>query len=91
MDDEETRIADLEKKAADLRVHALEVTRGLAEEFTGIWNSLNELADGRPDVRRRCDEIARDIAQLERLDVSLDTEWLIQSRRDHAEDENVAE
>lgn len=84
MADAENRVAELERAAAQVRVRSLEFNRGLVEELTGIWNELNTHATDNPEVRDICDIVAGDIAQLEKLDLAFDTEWLAQSKRDHA-------
>lgn len=84
MEQVENRVAELEQAAARVRVRALEFNRGLIDELTGIWNELNTYAGQNPDLREVCDVVAGDIAHLEKLDVTFDTEWLAQSKRDHA-------
>jgi hypothetical protein len=76
MDEPNGRIAELRGQAAQVRVRAIESNKLLIEELAGIWHELNELAAGRPEVRRTCDRIAGDIARLEKLDLAFDAEWL---------------
>lgn len=64
-----------------VRVRVMEANTGVIAELTGIWQELNELAAGRPDVRRTCTQIADDIARLQKLDLALDTEWLAEAKR----------
>ncbi len=83
MDEPNARVEELSAQAVQLRVRAIEANRGVIVELQGIWHQLNELAAGRQDVRRICDQIAADIARLEKLDLALDTEWLAEARRAH--------
>lgn len=64
-----------------MRVRAIEVNKGLIAELSRIWQELNELAAGRPEVRKICNEIASDIARLEKVDLAFDTEWLAEVKR----------
>lgn len=75
MDESGSRVDELREQATAVRVRAIETHRGLIEELSRIWHELNDLAAGRPDVRRTCEQIAADIARLEKLDLTLDTEW----------------
>jgi hypothetical protein len=81
MDEPTGRVEELSEQAAQVRVRAIEANRALITELSGVWNELNGLADGRPDVRRTCDQIAGDIARLEKLDLAFDTEWLAEAKR----------
>lgn len=76
MDEPSDRIAQLREQAAQVRVRAIESNKLLIAELAGIWHELNELAAGRPEVRKVCDRVAGDIARLEKLDLAFDTEWL---------------
>lgn len=81
MDEPTSRADELRAQAAQLRVRAIEANRAMIAELSGIWHELNELAPGRPDVRRACDRIAADIARLEKLDLAFDTEWLAEAKQ----------
>lgn len=82
MDEIRDRVAGLREQAGNIRVRAIEVNDGLIAELTGIWNELNALAAGRSDVRKLCEQIAADIARLEKVDLAFETEWLADVRRD---------
>ena len=81
MDELTARADELREQAALLRVHAIEANKRLIDELAGIWRELNELATGRPEVRKTCERIAGDIARLEKLDLAFDTEWLEEAKR----------
>jgi len=83
MDQPTDRVAELREQVIDVRARAIQTHRGLITELSGIWNELNDLAAGRPEVRRLCDQVAGDIARLEKLDLALDTEWLAEAKRAH--------
>lgn len=76
MDETRDRVAELREQAGNLRVRAIEANNELIAELTGVWNELNALANGRPDVRKLCEQVAGDIARLEKLDLAFETEWL---------------
>jgi hypothetical protein len=80
MDEPSDRIAQLREQAAQVRVRAIESNQLLIDELAGIWHELNDLAAGRPEVRKVCDRIAGDIARLEKLDLAFDTEWLAEAK-----------
>ena len=81
MDETRDRVAELREQAGNLRVRAIEANNELIAELTGIWNELNAIASGRPDVRKLCEQVAGDIARLEKLDLAFETEWLAEVRR----------
>jgi len=81
MDETKDRVAELREQAGSLRVRAIEANKGLIAELTAVWNELNGLADGRPEVRKACEHVAADIARLEKLDLAFDTEWLAEAKR----------
>lgn len=64
-----------------VRVRAIEANKALIAELSEIWNELNQLAAGQPEVRKACEQIAGDIARLEKLDLAFDTEWLAEAKR----------
>ena len=80
MDEPSSRVDELREQATLVRVRAIETNRGLIEELSGIWHELNGLAAGQPEVRRTCEQIAADIARLEKLDLALDTEWAAEAK-----------
>lgn len=81
MDEPIDRVEELRKIATQVRVRAIEADKAVIAELAAIWRELNELAAGRPDVRTLCDQIAGDIARLEKLDLAFDTEWLAEAKR----------
>ena len=81
MDESSGRIEELREQAAQVRVRAIEANKVLVAELAGIWHELNELAPGRPHVRKICEQIASDIARLEKLHLAFDTEWLAEAKR----------
>ena len=81
MDEPGDRVEELRKIATQVRVRAIEANKAVIADLAGVWRELNELAAGRPDVRKLCDQIAGDIARLEKLDLALDTEWLAEAKR----------
>lgn len=81
MDEPVGRVEELREQAATLRVGAIEANKRLIAELAAIWHELNGLAGGRPDVRKLCEQIAADIARLEKLDLAFDTEWLAEAKR----------
>ncbi len=81
MDETRDRVTELREQAGNLRVRAIEANKGLIAELTAVWNELNGLADGRPEVRKLGDQVAGDIARLEKLDLAFDTEWLAEAKR----------
>lgn len=81
MDEPNDRVAELREQASQVRVRAIETNKALIEELAGVWRELNALAPGRTEVRRVCDQIAGDIARLEKLDLAFDTEWLAEAKR----------
>jgi hypothetical protein len=81
MDEPSDRVAELTGQATQVRVRAIEANKGLIAELSGIWHELNDLATGRPEVRRTCTQIADDIARLQKLDLAFDTEWLAEAKR----------
>ena len=81
MDEPTDRVAELREEASRLRVRAIEGNQALIDELSAIWHELNGLAAGRPEVRRTCDRIAADIARLEKLDLTLDAEWLAEAKQ----------
>jgi uncharacterized coiled-coil DUF342 family protein len=83
MDEPSSRVDELREQATQVRVRAIETNRGLIDELSGIWHELNELANGRADVRRTCEHIAADIARLEKLTLALDTEWAAEAKQSH--------
>ena len=83
MDESSDRVAELIGRATQVRVRAIAANKALIEELTGVWDELNELASGRPDVRRTCTQIADDIARLQKLNLAFDTEWLAEAKRVH--------
>jgi hypothetical protein len=83
MDEPSGRVDELREQATQVRVRAIEANQGLIEELSRIWQELNELATGSPEVRKICTGIAGDIARLEKLDLAFDTEWLAEAKRAH--------
>jgi len=83
MDQPTDGIAELRERVSEVRSRVIETHRGLIAELSGIWHELNERAAGRPEVRRLCDQVAADIARLEKVDLALDTEWLADAKRAH--------
>jgi hypothetical protein len=81
MDETRDRVAELREQAGNIRVRAIEANRGLITELAAVWNELNGLAAGRPEVRKVCERVAGDIARLEKLDLAFDTEWLAEAKR----------
>ena len=81
MDEPNSRVEELTAQAVQLRVDAIEANRALITQLRALWHELNGHASGRPDVRRTCDEVAADIARLEKLDLAFDTEWLAEAKR----------
>lgn len=81
MDETRDRVTELREHTGNLRVRAIEANEALIAELTAVWNELNALADGRPDVRKLCEQVAGDIARLEKLDLALDTEWLAEAKQ----------
>ncbi len=81
MDETRDRVTELREQAGDLRVRAIEANKDLIEELTAVWNELNGLVAGRPEVRKLCEQVAGDIARLEKLDLAFDTEWLAEAKR----------
>ncbi|MCC6496843.1 MAG: hypothetical protein IT193_11385 [Propionibacteriaceae bacterium] len=81
MDEPSDRIGELREQATQVRVRAIEANKVLIAELSRIWQELNELATGRPDVRKICTQIAGDIARLEKVDLAFDTEWLAEAKR----------
>jgi hypothetical protein len=81
MDESSGRVDELREQAVQVRVRAIEANKGLIAELVDIWHELNELATSRPDVRKLCEQIAADIARLEKLDLAFDTEWLAEAKR----------
>ncbi|HEY3407385.1 MAG TPA: hypothetical protein VGK53_04350 [Propionicimonas sp.] len=81
MDESRDRVAELREQAGNIRVRAIEANRGLIAELAAVWNELNGLAAGRPEVRKVCERVAADIARLEKLDLAFDTEWLAEAKR----------
>ncbi len=79
--DEPSRVSELREQASAVRVRAIDSNRVLIEELSAIWRELNELAPGRPEVRRLCDQVSGDIARLEKLDLAFDTEWVAEIKR----------
>jgi hypothetical protein len=83
MDEPSDRVDELRAHVTQLRVRAIEANKGLIAELAEVWRQLNELAPGRPEVRRIAERVAGDIARLEKLDLALDTEWLAEAKRSH--------
>lgn len=83
MDEPDGRVDELREQAAQVRVRAIDANKVLIGELTAIWRELNELAPGRPEVRKLREQVAADIARLEKLDLVFDTEWLAEARRIH--------
>ncbi len=81
MDEPSDRIGELREQATQVRVRAIEANKVLIAELSRIWQELNELAAGRPEVRKICTQIAGDIARLEKVDLAFDTEWLAEAKR----------
>jgi hypothetical protein len=81
MDEPSGRVEELREQATQVRVRAIEANKSLIADLAGIWQELNELATGRPEVRKICKQIAGDIARLEKLDLAFDTEWLAEAKR----------
>ena len=81
MDETRDRVTELREQAGNLRVRAIEANKGLIAELTAVWKELNGLADGRPEVRKLCEQVAGDIARLEKVDLAFDTEWLAEAKR----------
>lgn len=79
---EEDRFEELRAQAADLRVRAIEGNQALIAELQQVWRGLNQLASGSAEVRRVRDQVAADIARLEKIDLAFDAEWLADVRRD---------
>ncbi len=80
MDEPSGRVDELREQAVQLRVRAIEANKVLIGELAEIWRELNELAAGRSEVRKLCEQIAADIARLEKLDLVFDTEWLAETK-----------
>lgn len=81
MDEPNDRVEELREQAAQVRVRAIDANKILIGELTAIWRELNELAAGRPEIRKLREQVAADIARLEKLDLVFDTEWLAEARR----------
>lgn len=81
--DDASRIEELREQASSVRIRAIDANKILIEELSAVWRELNELANGRPEVRRLCDEVSGDIARLEKLDLAFDTEWAAEVKRTH--------
>ncbi|MFT4110636.1 hypothetical protein [Propionicimonas sp.] len=81
MDEEGGDVGQLREQVAQVRVRAIETNRALIVELTGLWRELNQRDDGSEDARQLREEVAADIARLEKLDLAFDTEWLAEARR----------
>lgn len=79
---EEERFEELRAQASDLRVRAIEANQALIAELQQVWRGLNQFASGSAEVRRVRDQVAADIARLEKIDLAFDAEWLADVRRD---------
>lgn len=77
------RVDELRKQAVEVRVRAIESHKELIAELVEIWRELKDLADGRPEARKACEQVAADIARLEKVDLAFDTEWLAEAKRLH--------
>ncbi|MGC3992809.1 MAG: hypothetical protein QM779_01545 [Propionicimonas sp.] len=81
MDETDSGVERLRDQVVQVRVRAIAANRALIVELTGLWRELNELADGDPDARILREEVAADIARLEKVDLAFDTEWLAEAKR----------
>lgn len=81
MDEPRDRFEELLTKAGNIRVEAIEANKTLIAQLTDVWNELNALAAGLPEARKLREQVAGDIARLEKLDLTFETEWLAEARR----------
>jgi SepF-like predicted cell division protein (DUF552 family) len=81
MEEAKDRFAELREQAGNIRVEAIEANQALIAKLTEVWNELNGLAAGLPEARKLREQIAGDIARLEKLDLAFETEWLAEARR----------
>ncbi len=81
MEEARDRFAELREQAGNIRVEAIEANQALIAKLTEVWNELNGLAAGLPEARKLREQIAGDIARLEKLDLAFETEWLAEARR----------
>ena len=81
MEETRDRFAELREQAGNIRVEAIEANQALIAKLTELWNELNGLAAGLPEARKLREQVAGDIARLEKLDLAFETEWLAEARR----------
>ncbi len=81
MDETRDRFEELLTQAGNIRVEAIEANKALIAQLTEVWNELNPLAAGLPEARKLREQVAGDIARLEKLDLTFETEWLAEARR----------
>ena len=81
MDEPAAQLGALQQRIVDARLRAIEANKTLIAELEAIWRELSDLSSGYDDARPLCDEVSADIARLEKLDLTLDTEWLADAKR----------
>lgn len=81
MDEPAARLGALQQRIVDARLRAIEANKALIAELGAVWRELSDLSAGYDDARPLCDEVSADIARLEKLDLTLDTEWLADAKR----------
>jgi len=81
MDEPAARLGALQQRIVDARLRAIEANKVLIADLEAIWRELSDLSAGYDDARPLCDEVSADIARLEKLDLTLDTEWLADAKR----------
>ena len=81
MEEPAAQLGELQQRIIAARVRAIEANKALIGELETIWRELSDLSAGYEDARPLCDEVSADIARLEKLDITLDTEWLADAKR----------
>lgn len=81
MEEPAARLGELQQRIIAARLRAIETNKVLIGELETIWRELSELSEGYDDARPLCEEVSADIARLEKLDITLDTEWLADAKR----------
>jgi hypothetical protein len=81
MEEPAAQLGELQQRIIAARVRAIKANKALIGELETIWRELSDLSTGYEDARPLCEEVSADIARLEKLDITLDTEWLADSKR----------
>jgi len=81
MEDPAAQLGELQGRIVQARLRAIDANKALIADLEGIWRELSALSADYEDARPLCDEVSADIARLEKLDLTLDTEWLADAKR----------